>query len=91
MNCTDVLCPEQPDSALEMSDMSSCNGFPVRHLIVAAALAIVAATPAAAQSPTEIQAALDAAYAKYKDIQEGANADYIPALAKVDPEFTASP
>jgi glutaminase len=56
----------------------------VRRLIVAAALAIVAATPAAAQSPTEIQAALDAAYAKYKDIQEGANADYIPALAKVD-------
>jgi glutaminase len=64
--------------------MSSCNVSTVRRLIVAAALAIVAATPAAAQSPTEIQAALDAAYAKYKDIQEGANADYIPALAKVD-------
>ena len=28
--------------------------------------------------------ALDAAYAKYKDLKEGANADYIPALAKVD-------
>ena len=39
---------------------------------------------AAAQSPAEIQAALDAAYAKYKNIEEGANADYIPALAKVD-------
>lgn len=34
---------------------------------------------------SEINAALDAAYAKYKDIKEGANADYIPALAKVDP------
>ena len=40
--------------------------------------------PLAAQTPAEIQAALDAAFAKYKDIKEGANADYIPALAKVD-------
>ncbi len=42
---------------------------------------------ASAQSPAEIQAALDAAYATYKDLQEGANADYIPALAKVDPKI----
>jgi glutaminase len=41
-------------------------------------------TSAWAQSPAEIQAALDAAYARYKDINEGKNADYIPALAKVD-------
>jgi glutaminase len=27
------------------------------------------------------------AYAKYKDLKEGANADYIPALAKVDPNL----
>ena len=39
---------------------------------------------AQAQTPAEIQAALDAAYAKYKDLKEGKNADYIPALAKVD-------
>lgn len=32
----------------------------------------------------DIQAALDAAYAKYKNSTEGKNADYIPALAKVD-------
>ena len=37
-----------------------------------------------AQSPTEIDAALKAAYDKYKGLKEGANADYIPALAKVD-------
>jgi len=49
--------------------------------LVAAALAAPAAW---AQTPAEIQAALDAAHAKYKDIQEGKNADYIPALAKVD-------
>ena len=41
--------------------------------------------PAAqAQSPAEIQAALDAAYTKYQNLEEGANADYIPALAAVD-------
>jgi len=28
---------------------------------------------------------LKAAYEKYKDLDEGANADYIPALAEVDP------
>src|SRR5688572_29181354 len=51
----------------------------------AAVLAAALAMPAMAQKkPAEIQAALDAAYSKYKDLQEGANADYIPALAKVD-------
>jgi glutaminase len=35
-------------------------------------------------SPPAIQAALDSAYAQFKDLHEGKNADYIPALAKVD-------
>jgi glutaminase len=39
----------------------------------------------AAASP--YQDALNAAHAKYKDLQEGKNADYIPALAKVDPNI----
>jgi glutaminase len=38
-------------------------------------------------SPSNIQAAVNAAYAKYKNLQEGKNADYIPALAKVDPNL----
>jgi len=42
--------------------------------------------PVAAQTPAQIQTAVDAAYAKYKNLQEGKNADYIPALAKVDPK-----
>ena len=55
------------------------------RLVVAAAAALALAAPAArAQSAAEIQGALDAAYAKYKDLKEGKNADYIPALAKVD-------
>ena len=60
---------------------TASNRFVVLTLVAAT---LVAASPAAAQSAAEIQSALDAAYAKYKDIQEGANADYIPALAKVD-------
>jgi glutaminase len=51
---------------------------------VVAAVLVLAGT-AQAQSDREIQEALDGAYAKYKDLDEGANADYIPALAKVDP------
>lgn len=43
------------------------------------------AQPAAkAKSSDPVEAALDAAYAKYKGLKEGKNADYIPALAKVD-------
>ena len=34
-----------------------------------------------------MQKAVDAAFAKYKTLQEGKNADYIPALAKVDPKL----
>ena len=57
----------------------------LRAAVIAGGLATLVALPALAQKkPAEIQAALDAAYAKYKDLQEGANADYIPALAKVD-------
>jgi glutaminase len=52
--------------------------------ILAAALVTVAATVSWAQAPAEIDAALKAAYEKYKGLKEGANADYIPALAKVD-------
>ena len=55
-----------------------------RLLVVAAVVLAVAAPAALAQTPAEIQAALDAAHAKYKALEEGKNADYIPALAKVD-------
>jgi glutaminase len=59
-------------------------------VLTAATLAgILASASLAAQTPTatQIQGALDAAYSKYKDIKEGANADYIPAFAKVDPKI----
>ena len=39
---------------------------------------------AAAPAASPYQDAINAALSKYKDLQEGKNADYIPALAKVD-------
>jgi len=56
--------------------------------IMAVAAVLVPGVPAASAadlSPRAINAALDAAYDKYRGLQEGKNADYIPALAKVDP------
>jgi len=55
--------------------------------LMAAVLALVAAgsqSPSRAQAKGDVDAAMKAAYDKYKSIKEGANADYIPALAKVD-------
>ena len=61
---------------------------PTRALAAALLAAVVAAAaPALAQSPADVEAALKAAYARHKDLKEGANADYIPALAKVDPNI----
>lgn len=40
-----------------------------------------------ALAPATIQAALDAALQNYQNLREGKNADYIPALAKVDPNL----
>jgi len=61
----------------------------IRKVLLGIALVALVLGPATsfAQTPQEIQSALDAAYAKYKDLQEGANADYIPALAVVDPQL----
>ena len=56
-------------------------------LLVGAALLVFVSPIARAQAPADIQKAIDAAYAKYQNLQEGKNADYIPALAKVDPKL----
>lgn len=50
-------------------------------------LAAYASAVHSMQSSEEINTALKNAYDKYKDLQEGANADYIPALAEVDPNL----
>jgi len=53
-------------------------------IVFVAALVLAFAAATWAQTPDEINSALNAAYAKYKELKEGKNADYIPALAKVD-------
>ena len=55
--------------------------------VMAVALALAPAAWAQSPAPADIQKAVDAAYAKYKDLKEGKNADYIPALAKIDPNL----
>ena len=63
--------------------------------IIARALAIVAAAAVAtlaidgvqAQAGADVQKAVDAAHAKFRTLKEGKNADYIPALAKVNPDL----
>ena len=60
----------------------------LRHvsLPVAALCVVVACSPLGAQNDAA-QAAVNAAFNKYKTLKEGKNADYIPALAKVDPNL----
>jgi glutaminase len=64
---------------------------PVRVALVTCVMALVLgfapASWAQSPAPADIQKAVDAAYAKYKDLKEGKNADYIPALAKVNPNL----
>jgi glutaminase len=62
-----------------------------RVRLLGATVAIVAAfalsnLSVGAQQPN-VQGAVDAAYAKFRTLKEGKNADYIPALAKVDPNL----
>ncbi|HXX32543.1 MAG TPA: glutaminase A [Myxococcaceae bacterium] len=59
----------------------------MRVSLLAAAAILLAPPPARAQSPDQIQAAVSAAHDRYKTLTEGKNADYIPALAKVDPNL----
>jgi glutaminase len=64
-----------------------CHPGRTRLLVLAVILSAALTSAVWAQTPAEIDAAVKAAYAKYKDLQEGKNADYIPALAKVDPNL----
>lgn len=54
---------------------------------LASLLGAFAISPVMAQQGDPIQSALNAVYTKYKDSKDGKNADYIPALARVDPKI----
>jgi len=57
-----------------------------RTLLVGAAIVGLLTLGTSAQSGN-IQQAVDSAYEQFKTLKEGKNADYIPALAKVDPNL----
>ena len=52
-----------------------------------AGLAAIAASTLYAQAQPDYQQAVNAAYKQFQTLKEGKNADYIPALAKVDPNL----
>lgn len=68
------------------------NAHQLKRRLSAALLAVALVIPsvfaqAAELKKTEVDAALNQAYTKYKGLQEGKNADYIPALAKVPSNY----
>src|SRR5262245_29607365 len=70
-----------------MSIKAGSSRKPMALAIGIVAFVLAATSPvavASAQAPATADAALKAAYDKYKTLKEGKNADYIPALAKVD-------
>ncbi len=64
---------------------------PLRRVRTWRAAAIVAVAIGTATLPigaqTDVQSVVSAAFGKYRTVTEGKNADYIPALAKVDPNL----
>jgi glutaminase len=71
------------------------NTFTISARMMATAIALfmfiqpatIKAQTASNLTPEKIQAALDEAYTKFKDVKEGKNADYIKELANVDPKI----
>jgi glutaminase len=54
---------------------------------VAATAALAGGVLAARQASSDPQGAVNAAFKQFQNLKEGKNADYIPALAKVDPNL----
>src|SRR5215203_53650 len=86
---TDSRCSSRSSTTSRTSWGAKPMNRQIRTISTAALVASLAITAPTlrAQVPADVQAAVDAAYAKYKGLQEGKNADYIPALAKVDPNL----
>jgi glutaminase len=63
------------------------DGLIVAILAAIGQLTCKATHAAKLPSDADIEVALNAAYEKYRSLQDGKNADYIPALAKVDADI----
>lgn len=70
-----------------MSQLAHRTEQMIRHFAIAATLVAASARGIHAQTAVDYQRVVNAAYEKYKNVKEGKNADYIPALAKVNPDL----
>ena len=72
-----------------MTIVSRLDTVAMRRAGALAAFVAIAVSPRspAAQTAPEYQRIVNATYEKYKNLNEGKNADYIPALAKVNPNL----
>src|SRR5215471_14603064 len=61
----------------------------IQRRIAGAAVVVIAAVGLtfSLRAQSNVQSAVNAAHARYQNLHEGKNADYIPALAKVDPNL----
>ncbi|MHC4119464.1 MAG: glutaminase A [Planctomycetota bacterium] len=87
-----MICKHPPISLIVVAGLLSLFGFGCANNSSGPSAGIVSTATtsnagqdsrAVEQSPGELQQVVDAAYAKYKDLKEGKNADYIPILATV--------
>ena len=66
--------------------MRTHSGIRARVFVVAI-VASAAALALSVRAQSDVQSTVNAAFTKYQNLQEGKNADYIPALARVDPRL----
>jgi glutaminase len=61
----------------------------IQRRIAGAAVVVIAAAGLtfSLRAQSNVQSAVNAAHARYQNLHEGKNADYIPALAKIDPNL----
>jgi len=70
-----------------MSPLAHRTEQMLRRFAIVATLLVASAQTTHAQTAVDYQRVVNAAYEKYKTLKEGKNADYIPALAKVNPDI----
>ena len=68
---------------MESKDLTAYRGAWAAALLAG----VIGAGLASQAQQTDPQAAVNAAYKQFQNLKEGKNADYIPALAKVDPNL----
>src|SRR5262249_6165154 len=59
----------------------------IRKAAPVLALAVAVGLTLQVRAQSDLQTTVNSAFTKYQSLQEGKNADYIPALAKVDPNL----